>query len=76
MLKQLDEENKRLFVKKEDAVDDSNAYAATFGWAGEDDSEVGQDVESIVPVSVPEGLLDATHLSIDIDNNNGDMTRR
>jgi len=77
MLKQLDEENKRLFVKKEDAVDDSNAYAATFGWAGEDDSEeLGQDVESIVPVSVPEGLLDATHLSIDIDNNNGDMTRR
>ena len=73
MLKQLDEENKRLFVKKEDAVDDSNACAATFGWAGgEDGSEelLGQDVdESIVPVSVPEGLLDATHLSIDIDNN-------
>lgn len=74
MLKQLDEENKRLFVKKDEAVDDSNAYAATFGWAGGEDSseelEHEHVDESIVPVSVPEGLLNATHLSIDIDNNN------
>jgi len=77
MLKQLDEENKRLFVTEhEENVDEEIA-----NWANED-NEVRIDESIVADVILPDGLMHATHLSISLhdleDNplqqhvNNGD----
>jgi len=58
MLKQLDEENKRLFVRK-----DLDAE-----WTKEEeDDDINEDaVEKSLAVTLPEGMLHATHLSISL----------
>ena len=69
MLKQLDEENKRLFVRKDGGVLDLDAE-----WTKEEeDDDINEDaVEKSLAVTLPEGMLHATHLSIslhDIEDN-------
>ncbi len=65
MLKQLDEENKRLFVKK-----DGGGFDFDVDWTkGQEEEEeaVNDDVgEESLAVTLPEGMLHATHLSISL----------
>ena len=73
MLKQLDEENKRLFVRKDEGLDIDRK------WSEEEEEEHANDdtVEELSAViTLPEGLLHATHLSIslhDIEDNEQDQ---
>lgn len=61
MLKQLDEENKRLFVKK-----DGGGFNFHAEWTkGQEEKEEDVGEESLA-VTLPEGMLHATHLSISL----------
>ena len=78
MLKQLDEENKRLFGKK-DAVGlgldinvNLNAELTKAKEQEETDDVVPDEAEQSFDVTLPEGMLHATHLSISLHDVEGD----
>lgn len=75
MLKQLDEENKRLFVRK-----DGDGLDVDAKWTDEEEEErenVNDDDDDVVEessavITLPEGMLCATHLSISLHDSIGD----
>ena len=74
MLKQLDEENKRLFVRK-----DGDGLDIDTKWTDREEEEereedINDDVveESSAVITLPEGMLCATHLSISLHDSIGD----
>ena len=73
MLKQLDEENKRLFVRK-----DGDGLDVDTKWIDREEEEEREDInddvveESSAVITLPEGMLCATHLSISLHDSIGD----